>query len=333
MSPRAGLIPLVTICIAFFYAPPASAAYLICNKTSYVLYGAVAAETTKEVVTKGWTRVLPGSCETALKGALKAPAYYTYARSSNAHQGPARAWGGEVQLCAKAENFSLHMARGAAACPDVDSFTLPFAASDTHGQDNWTSIFTESAAIPTMEDAATAGLQRLLADNGYKTGAKLDAALAEFRKRLKLSPRASQAQMFTALEREAEKSSAPEGYAVCNETKVPFWAAIAYRASGSWVSRGWWKVAPASCARATESPLPANEIFLLVEKKNGKPIVSGKMVFCISDVSFDVTDRGRCKTRGLKEAGFAATKADESRGYAARVGDNGLIAFKPSLKD
>jgi uncharacterized membrane protein len=332
MSPRAGFIPLVTICIAFFYAPPAGAAYLVCNKTSYVLYAAVAAET-KDVAIKGWARVVPGTCETALKGPLKATAYYIYARSSNAHKGPARAWGGDAQLCAKAENFSLHAARGAAACPDADAFTLPFAASNTQGQDNWTTIFTESAAIPTMEDASTAGLRRLLTDNGYKADQKLDAALADYRKKLRLSPRVSQAQLFAALEREAMKSSAPDGYAVCNETKAPFWAAIAYRALGNWVSRGWWKVMPAACARATESPLPADEIFLLVEKKNGKPIVEGTMVFCISDVSFDVTDRSHCIARGLKEAGFARTTVQDRRGFTARVGDSGLIAFKPSIKD
>ncbi len=210
---------------------------------------------------------------------------------------------------------------------------MPFAVSDTRRQKNWTSIFTESAAVSTMEDASSAGLRRLLADNGYVTGEKLDAALAAYRKRLKLSPRASQAQLFNALEREALKSAAPEGYAVCNETKAPFWAAIAYRASGSWLSRGWWKVAPANCARTTESPLPSDEIFLLVEKKNGKPIVSGDMVFCTSDVSFDVIDRVRCKIRGLKETGFARTAAKDRRGFAARVGDSGLIAFKPSIKD
>jgi len=334
----AGVLALVMICSAAF-SLPAKASYIVCNKTSYVLYAAVGAEGPKDVTTHGWTRVAPGMCETALKGKLTARAYYSYARSANAHNGPARAWGGDFELCANADNFTLRRARGAAACPGEDSFTLPFAESDTRGQESWTTIFTESEAIPTMEDAQIAGLQRLLEDNRYKIAAgarnstSLDQALNDFRKRKKLSQRATPAQLFAALERAAEKSASPEGYAICNETTAPLWTAIAYRASAAWVSRGWWKVAPAACARATESPLPATEIFLLAERKNGKRVVSGPEMFCISDASFDVTGRERCELRGLKEAGFAATRAASRRGYTARIGDGGLIAFKPSIKE
>jgi uncharacterized membrane protein len=335
---HAGVLALAVLCSAAF-SLPASASYIVCNKTSYVLYAAVGVQAEKNITTRGWTRVIPGVCEAALKGKLSAGPYYIYARSANAHKGPARAWGGQSELCASAGNFTLKRARGAAACTGEDSFTLPFALADTDAQETWTSIFTESDKLPTMEDASTAGLQRLLADNGYKIAVEarqspaLQAALADFRKQNKLSPRASQAQLFAALEREAEKSASHDGYTVCNESAAPLWAAIAYQSGGTWVSRGWWKVAPAACARAIEKPLPVTDIFLLIENKKGKRVVTGADTFCISDASFDVTDRRRCELRGLKEAGFAATSATSRQGFTARIGEGGLIAFKPSIKD
>ena len=76
-----GLLPL---------ASPAQAALTLCNRTSYVLYAATGTAVVGGVTVQGWSRVAPGFCQVVLPGDLIAPAYYLYARSSQAHSGPSR---------------------------------------------------------------------------------------------------------------------------------------------------------------------------------------------------------------------------------------------------
>ena len=126
------------------------AALKICNRTSYVLYAATARPADRHIATQGWTRVAPGDCQTVLPGDLTAPAYYVYARSSLAHSGPARAWGGDKPFCVKDANFSPHDRCRRAIAQSDDFFTLPFAALDTHHMRSWTMTLSETPAIATL---------------------------------------------------------------------------------------------------------------------------------------------------------------------------------------
>lgn len=330
------LSSLAILGMAVLASVPAHAAYTICNKTSYVVYAALGYSAGDDIVTGGWTRVLPGACETASAEKLQASAFFLYARSSNAHRGPGRAWGGKAKLCAKAANFSLRVRAGAASCPGGDAFFLPFAAGDVRGQADWTTILTESAAIPTIEDAQVAGLQRLLNDNGFDVGAinarrnaKMDSAIVQFRARQKIPFQARTIELFQALEREAEKSAAPQGYVICNESKAPLWAAIGLREGNTWTSRGWWRIAPANCTKAWASALAGGRIYLLAERENGERVVGGSAMFCVNDASFEIKGRENCVQRRLKTAGFEEIDITGRRGYTARIGDFGLVPFAP----
>ena len=119
-------------------AQPAAADLRVCNQTSYVLYAAVGYETGLQMLTRGWTRVLPGNCTTALQGILNQSSYFVYARSSRAHSGPTRAWGGRIRLCAKETNFAIDVPVGAAHCASGDSFLVPFASIATGHKASWT---------------------------------------------------------------------------------------------------------------------------------------------------------------------------------------------------
>ncbi len=185
---------------------PAQASLRLCNRTSYVIYAAVAALSSSDVTSQGWTRIVPGACEEALKGDLAAQAYYLYGRTSRAHAGAPRAWSGAVLLCVKDSTFQLRLPFGA-QCP-VDGYELPFAQIDTHHMRSWTITFRESPDLPSMAAAERAGLKRLLADIGTKkltSDRQVDAALADFRKRLHLAGGAPATAHLSARETEARK--------------------------------------------------------------------------------------------------------------------------------
>jgi uncharacterized membrane protein len=312
--------------VAIFGAAPAHAELTVCNQTSYVLYTAIGYQEKADALTQGWARIIPGKCANIFPGPLTSPAYYLYAKSSQAHSGPARAWGGTVRLCAKTTNFVLHEPLIMDTCPE-DSFIMPFSRVENKGKRNWTAILTESAAIASFDLARQAGIVRLLIDSGYKiTDAKsADAALKSFYQRMKLSAHASNADQFDALETLALKSAAPTGYSICNDSSGEIYAAIGVQNQAAWASRGWWKVAPGGCARVLTQPLSFDKVFLFVQGHNNPRLVSGPAKFCVADVEYETSQRQNCSSKGLSEMGFAATNTKGLTGYAAHVGNSGLL--------
>jgi uncharacterized membrane protein len=328
-----GALALV-ICAAA--APPASAAMTACNRTSYVLYAATATENKDSIASQGWTRVAPGGCRTVLNADLSAPAYYIYARSSGAHSGQTHAWGGTRPICVKETNFITQNASDARQCSSDDFYTLPFATVDTHHLRNWTMTFSESPELSSLPQAQLAGLKRLLQDLGYKVGAidgspskATDAAIADFRKRLRVAPTASIDDLFDALETEAMKTAAPAGYSVCNDTAKAVAAALGQKQGGTWVAHGWWKVGAGSCARLVADLTGIDSLYLFVQKVNGPALVTGADKFCVTDIQFDIEGRTNCTKRGLNEVGFLETKVRGLAGYSAHVGESGLVKPLP----
>jgi uncharacterized membrane protein len=306
---------------------PAHAALQVCNRTSYVLYAATGWTADADNITQGWTRVVPGGCATPVKQMLTAKSYYLYARSSQAHSGTARAWGGNVQLCVKDANFSLKTPAASPSCASSDAFTLPFAPVDTHRMQNWTATLTESPAIADDGAARVAGVERLLHDNGYQfaNAKQRDDALKRFRVKLKIAPHATSADLFDALETEALKASSPAGYTICNDTAGEVWSALGFRTGGQTLAAGWWKIAAGACAHALTQPLTLDKVFIHAEGHNKPNLVSGPDKFCTTNITFQVTKTGDCKKRGLSETGFAATNTKGRSGYTAHIGEKGLL--------
>jgi uncharacterized membrane protein len=314
------------------HSAPASAALTICNETSYILYTAAGYQAGPNMLTRGWERVVPGDCQAVLPDPLTASGYYVYARSAQAHSGPARAWGGNVRLCAKDANFALQSPVAVPGCQGDDIFQLPFAAVATHGKKSWTMTLTESPLITSLDAARVIGIVRLLVDIGYKVGPgdangnkSRDDAMIDFRKRTKLPETATTSDLFVALETAALKASAPAGYSVCNDGVSDVWAAIGLKSGTGWVSRGWWKVPPAGCAKTITDPLATDKVYLLVENHTNDYLVKGPMKFCITNIEFEVFGTDKCASRGLTEVGFAATDTKGRTGYAAHVGKDGLL--------
>jgi uncharacterized membrane protein len=317
------------------FATGAQAQLKLCNRTSYVLYAATGYAQGIDAVTQGWTRIVPGTCQIAIKDRLTAHGYFVYARTSLGHGGAMRAWGGAQKLCVKDADFAMTAPIAALRCPADDTFDRPFAGIDTHHARVWSMTFDETPAFATMRDAEAAGLKRLLKDQGAKI-ATIDAkpdkaaqgALDAFRKRLKMAANVTPHDLFDALETEALKTSAPLGYAVCDDSDKAIWVALGENKAGKWMSRGWWKIAAGGCAKAISDPLAADTIYLLAQTPGGVPIVTGPDKFCTTNVEFEIQDRGNCAKRGLVEAGFAATKVKGLLGFTAHIGDHGLLPPK-----
>jgi uncharacterized membrane protein len=163
-----------------------------------------------------------------------------------------------------------------------------------------------------------------IASTDAKPDKLVDAALTLFRKNHKFSSNGTA--LFDALESEALRTTAPAGYAVCNDTAAPIWSAIALQNAGKWFARGWWKIAAKGCAKLISEPLAADNIYLLAEKPSGAAIATGPARFCITNVEFEIQGRTDCARHGQIEAGFAETRTRGRSGYTAHVGDTGLIA-------
>jgi uncharacterized membrane protein len=326
---------LALLALAGIMAPglwtPASAALTLCNRTSYVLYAATSAIQSPRSETQGWARIAPGDCNLARKEPLTAETYLVHARTSLAHSGPARAWGGNYPVCVKDASFSIRQGVTQPYCTADDTFALPFAPLDNRGKSVWTMNFDEKPAM-NMTQAQLAGVKRLLKDNGYKIG-RIDGApdkatgvaLADFRKRMRFKFSDGNVELFNVLEREARKSIAPAGYTVCNDGKEALLVALAQKDGGKAVSRGWWTVHPGACAKAITDPLASDAVYLLAQRKTGASIVTGPERFCINTAAFEIQGAGNCKTRGFGEAGFVRTATKGVSGYVARIGPVGLL--------
>jgi len=328
---------LLALLLAFvaLASAPAHAALTLCNRTSYILYAATSAIQSPGSDTRGWTRIAPGECEIARKEPLTAESYLVHARSSIAHSGPSRAWGGAYPVCVKDANFTIRQSVTQLTCSAEDTFALPFASLNNRGKSVWTMNFDEQPLMSRSE-AQLAGVKRLLVDNGYKITAidgkpdkSTGAALVDFRKRIRLDPSAGNAGLFKVLEQQAQTKIAPAGYTVCNESRDSLLVALGRKEPGPKssrvsISQGWWTVEPASCAKAVTSALKTDTVYLLAQKKNGSTLVGGPEKFCVTSVAFEIRGAQDCAGRALSEAGFAATPTKGLAGYVARIGPAGL---------
>ena len=306
----------------------AHAALKLCNQTSYILYAARGSATKTDLSTSGWTRIVPGDCATPIPDPLDAPAYFIYARTSRAHSGPARAWGGGAQICARDTNFAERVKLPVRRCKTNGFYRMPFAVVDRHAKPDWTTTFTESPAIRSRADAKRAGVNRLLQDLGYHVqgpGERArDLALDDFHKRAKLPADANDAELFAALETGAINATAPAGYTICNQTEQPLWAAIGLPAPKSTTTRGWWQVAPRACSQALAQPLQMDRVYLFAKRANGAPLVSGPAKLCVASGQFHRAGNPPCSGKSVVERPFAVTNTKDRSGFVARIGESGL---------
>lgn len=308
-------INLSLFALTLVFARPAFS-WDVCNETSYVLRVATVTSIEGTMTPQGWTKARPGQCLTFI--APPGQPRYVYAESSLAHQGGVREWKGVHNFCAADEGFK---ARTDISCALQGLDARDYLSVDPREE---ITIFTEPKDYGVK--ALTAGLQRLLLDNGYSTptidgisGRQTTRNLSAFLRAKSLPSSTPDVDQIDALELAALERRGDVGVHSCNKTDSRIWVATAYREGASWESRGWWQIEPESCVHVHSASIKSLDahIFSLMEMSDGSPdmiLKSNTAIasqFCIAEGRFSATDRENCAARGYSAASFRPLPSDK----------------------
>ena len=307
----------------------------ICNETSFVLEAATGRPDGRAILVQGWTRLRPGECRPAVNAPLARGTHYLYARSSTAHRGGRRQWGGDARLCVDTSgSFTIE---NPPQCAAMSLEERRFRRVQINKRDTWRTTFSEATSY-TLTRARAAGLQRLLEDAGYelregRRGAdprRIAQAIAQFRASARLSANATENQLIDALERQARQRAQQVGLTLCNRTRGRVWTAIGRRRGEGWESRGWWPLTPGGCVRTIDEVL-IQEVYYVhasLETNEGpRMLAAGGEPFCTSGGRFAILGRETCEARYYDEQLFTPVGA---RGRTGLVVDFEERDFLPA---
>jgi uncharacterized membrane protein len=277
----------------------------ICNETSFVLEAATGRPDGRAILVQGWTRLRPGECRLAVGSPLARGTHYLYARTSSAHRGGRRQWGGDARLCVNpSSSFTIENPPN---CSAQGYEERRFRRVQINKRDSWRTTFAEAQPY-TIARARQAGLQRLLNDAGYdlregRRGADprlIAQAIAQFRQSARLAPTASEDQLIDALETAGRRRAQQVGLTLCNRAHARIWTAVARRRGEGWESRGWWPLSPGGCVRTIDEVLIQEVYFVHASLDSGEGerlLAAGGEPFCTSPARFAILGRDRCEDR------------------------------------
>jgi uncharacterized membrane protein len=94
------------------------------------------------------------------------------------------------------------------------------------------------------------------------------------------------------------------GFKVCNKTNLKTRVAIGRFDGTHWTSRGWWTIAPKSCADLLTGPLDARDYYLYATD-GAAGTWEGGTHFCVAPgTRFTIPGRQDCAGRGYDRRGF-----------------------------
>jgi len=311
-----GLCALAAAALGFLQSSPAHAAkaqgWVVCNATSYILQTAVARPQGNKQIVEGWIRMRPGECRQAVRAPLNRGNFLLFAQSAPVHRGGQQIWAGDRQLCVDSRpNFSFENPKDCGAMGLVRRLGRLVQIND---RDNWTTWLME-ADIGSLSAARAAGVSRLLEDAGYesrradgslrqRSGAEM---LAKFLQDAHLPQGASHPQVVDVLETYAKRQRQNSGLKVCNRAKAKAWTAVAQRKSDGWETRGWWSLAPGTCAKVINDTLyqPVYYVHSVLESPTGdRQIAAANAPFCVGRSQFVIVGQENCEQRYYQTAAF-----------------------------
>lgn len=297
---------------------PAHADYRFCNKTSYVLDGAIAVEEGGAWTSRGWLRLPPGDCGTMLEGAIGERGYHVFARSIDAHEGSVKYFSGNERFCIVEREFAIE---GREQCAMRGYDSADFLKVDTKPGADWATTFSEASDY-TMEQARIAGAQRLLKDIGFSI-TRIDGiaarntlrAVEAFQRSANISVTGKiDEALIGQLTARARAEHETIGLNFCNRTEELVWAAVGYRNGGGDMSSGWIRIEPRTCRKSIRGKLSGDPYFAYAEavddagsvaRRNGEPMIwGGTENFCTKATRFQIRGRDRCAARGFDQRGF-----------------------------
>jgi len=303
----------------------------ICNETSFVLEAATGRPDGRSIQVQGWTRLRPGECRGAVQAPLARGTHYLYARTSSAHRGGRRQWGGDAVLCVDpTDSFQI---QNPPRC--TDSYEARrFRRVAINKRDSWRTSFSEATPL-TLSRARAAGLQRLLTDAGYdlREGRRsadprrIAQAIAQFRSTARLAPNASEDQLVDALEIAARRRAGSVGLTLCNRTRGRLWTAVGRRRGEGWESRGWWPLNPGGCVRTIDEVLIQERyyVYASLETPEGPRYLQSGEPFCTSPARFAIIGRMRCEERYYRTDLFAPIRARDRSGLVVEFEDHDFL--------
>jgi uncharacterized membrane protein len=315
-------------------AQRATPGWSVCNETSYVLEAATGRPEGRSVVVQGWTRLRPGECKVAVNAPLARGTHYLYARTSTAHRGGRRQWGGDATLCVDpGDQFSIE---NPPACAAMGLEERDFRRIQINKRDSWRTSFAEAQPY-TLARARAAGMQRLLIDAGYEIREgrggvdprRIAQAVAQFRSSARLQPGANEDQLIDALETAARRRAEQLGLTLCNRTRGHLWTAMARRRGEGWESRGWWGLAPGSCVRTLDESLLQDRYFIYasLEGEQGSRLLAAPgEPFCTSPARFAILGRETCENRYYDTTLFSPIDARNRRGMVVEFHERDFLA-------
>lgn len=299
-------------------------AWEICNETSYIMRVATAYIRGGIISPKGWDKARPGECITQTVP-INSPRY-VFAESDPVHQGGIREWAGSVPLCVSTANFSADATK---SCQLQNLETRNYLAVDP-AEPRTTFIEPDNFE----QNSATAGMQRLLRDSGYKvtridgiTGRRTTRTLAAFKKENELSNDVDNNTLIDALAAAAKTKQAEIGLEVCNNSSSRIWTAVATRDDGDWKSRGWWTIEQGACLRTLTKTLQGTEAHYyalaenIIQSEDGQEIGPDKRLrsvattpaqFCVAEAKFSALGREYCAESGYAVANFRPVPTDNN---------------------
>ncbi|MGH6949722.1 MAG: DUF1036 domain-containing protein, partial [Vitreimonas sp.] len=303
----------------------------ICNETSFVLEAAAGRPEGRSIQVHGWTRLRPGECRLAVGAPLARGTHYLYARTSTAHRGGRRQWGGDAVICVDpARTFNIE---NPPRCTDAYE-ARRFRRVQINKRDSWRTSFSEATTY-SQARARQAGLQRLLEDAGYdlRVGRRssdprrIAQAIAQFRASARLAPNASGDELIDALEAAARRRAAQVGLTLCNRTQGRVWTAVGRRRSEGWESRGWWPLNPDSCVRTIDDVLTDDRyyVYASLETNEGPRFLGAGEAFCTSPARFAILGRTNCERRYYQTALFSPIRARDRSGLVVEFEERDFL--------
>lgn len=307
------------------------AGWHICNETGFVLEAATGRPEGRSIQVQGWTRLRPGECRLAVAAPLARGTHYLYARTSTAHRGGRRQWGGDATLCVNpSDSFQI---QNPPRCADRYE-PRRFRRVQINKRDSWRTSFAEATTY-TLARARQAGLQRLLDDAGYdlREGRRradprrIAQAIAQFRASARLPANATEEQLIDALEAAARRRASQVGLTLCNHTRGRIWTAVGRRRGEGWESRGWWPLSPGGCVRTIDEVLTQDRYFVYasLETNEGPRFLQSGEPFCTSPARFAILGRTNCERRYYQTALFSPIRARDRTGLVVEFEERDFL--------
>ena len=88
-----------------------------------------------------------------------------------------------------------------------------------------------------------------------------------------------------------------------------------------WISKGWWTIAPGTCAIVISTPLDARYYYLYASD-GGPGSWDGNRGFCVSGAdAFKIAGRADCAGRGFDRKGFFEVDTGQKTDYTQLLSD------------